>query len=56
MLSADSGNTIVEKFHVFVFLLTLKSYTCTFYQDHRLFMLLGHKVRIRYSYIICLDG
>ena len=56
MLSADSGKMIVEKFQVFAFFLTRKSYTCTFYHDHRLFMLLGHKVQIRFSYIICLDG
>ena len=54
MLSADSGKMIVEKFQVFF--LTRKSYTCTFYHDHRLFMLLGHKVQIRFFYIICLDG
>ena len=56
MLSTDSGKIIVEKFQVFAFFLTRKSYTCTFYHDHRLFMLLGHKVQIRFSYIICLDG
>ena len=54
MLSANSGKIIVEKFQVFF--LPRKSYSCTFYHEHRLFMLLGHKVRIRYSYIICLDG